>query len=139
MQVYSSTNPLRTYAGTPAYMAPEVSMKKFHKVGSYNMKADCWSLGVILYQMLSGRFPFPDGSDQEQRILSGRYRPMIGYRWDRVKKEAKDLVSSLLEVDLERRISSDKILQHPWISRDELAVKIAKNIMFSDKNKEDWI
>ena len=104
-------------------MAPEVSMKKFHKVGSYNLKADCWSLGVILYQMLSGRFPFPGGSDQEQRILSGRYRPMIGYRWDRVKKEAKDLVSSLLEVDLERRLSSDKILQHPWISRDELEAR----------------
>ena len=134
MKAYSSTNPLRTYAGTPAYMAPEVTSLEFERVGTYTQKADCWSLGVILYMMLAGRSPFPDGSDLTERILSGRYRPMTGVRWDRVSREARHLIRSLLEVDLERRLSSNKILQHPWISSDELAVNIARNTMFADKN-----
>lgn len=138
LKVYSSTNPLKTYAGTPSYMAPEVSMlekKEFRRMGgTYNQKADCWSLGVILYTMLSGSVAFPDGSDQLQRILSGRYRPMTGYRWAGISKEAKDLISSLLEVKVERRLSSEQILQHPWISRDELVVNIARKIMSSEED-----
>ena len=137
MKVYSSSTPLRTYAGTPSYMAPEIAIlekKEFRRVGSYNQKADCWSLGVMLYTMLAGCSAFPDGPDQSQRILSGRYRPMTDYRWLRVSSQAKDLIRSLLEVEVDRRLSSEQILQHPWISSDELAVNIARNTMFSKKN-----
>ena len=132
--MYSSSVPLRTYAGTPAYMAPEVTSLKATRGGTYDQKADCWSLGVILYVMLSGHQPFPS-SDRIKWILSGRFRPMTGSdSWDRVSKEAKHLISSLLEVDLERRLASDEILRHPWISRDELAVNLALETMFSNKN-----
>ena len=132
--MYSSTNPLKTYAGTPSYMAPEITIleKEFgNRGGTYNQKADCWSLGVILYSMLSGCSAFPEGSDQIQRILGGRYRPMNDFRWLGVSKQAKDLISSLLEVEVEKRLSSDQILEHPWIAGDELVVNIARNIMTS--------
>ena len=43
---------LSTIAGTPYYMAPEVLQ------GSYSTKADIWSLGVLLYTLVSGYLPF---------------------------------------------------------------------------------
>ena len=43
---------LTTVAGTPYYMAPEVLE------GSYSKKADMWSLGVLLYTLVSGYLPF---------------------------------------------------------------------------------
>ena len=43
---------LDTVAGTPLYMAPEVIK------GSYGKEADIWSLGVLLYMLVSGYFPF---------------------------------------------------------------------------------
>ena len=138
LKVYSSTTPLKTYAGTPSYMAPEITIlekKECRSRGAtYNQKADCWSLGVILYTMLSGNSAFPAGSDQMQRVLSGRYGPMTGFRWAGISKEAKDLISSLLEVEVERRLSSNQILQHPWISGDELVVNIARKIMSSEQD-----
>ena len=44
---------MNTMIGTPYYMAPEIFVS-----GHYNEKCDCWSLGVILYVMLTGRPPF---------------------------------------------------------------------------------
>ena len=47
-----SNGSMHTIAGTPYYMAPEVLK------GSYNDKADMWSLGVLLYTLVSGYLPF---------------------------------------------------------------------------------
>ena len=43
---------LTSRSGTPAYMAPELVMQ------SYDEKCDLWSVGMLAYQMLTGRFPF---------------------------------------------------------------------------------
>ena len=45
---------MKTILGTPYYMAPEVIDEK----AMYDSKADCWSLGVILYVFMSGYLPF---------------------------------------------------------------------------------
>ena len=52
------TAKLKTEAGTPYYMAPEVVK------GNYGPRCDVWSLGIILYIMLSGHFPF-NGSNKK--------------------------------------------------------------------------
>ena len=44
--------------GTPLIMAPEVMSNSEHS--SYSSKSDCWSLGIILYQLLSGLHPNSD-------------------------------------------------------------------------------
>ena len=51
--------PLSRIVGQPSYMAPEVLKE------SYTEKADMWSLGVMMYELLSGKLPFVAQTDQE--------------------------------------------------------------------------
>ena len=52
---------LKIFCGTSAYMSPEIVKKS-----DYNgFKADIWALGVVLYVMLTGRFPFKAKSEKE--------------------------------------------------------------------------
>ena len=126
--------PLRTYVGTPVYMAPEVSRLESGKqcYPPYSHKVDCWSLGVILYTLLSGRRPFKTGLDLHTNIMTGRYQPMEGVRWDNVTAAAKSLVKKLLDVNPETRWSTEQALAHRWFIEDEAAVNAAKAVMFSN-------
>jgi 5'-AMP-activated protein kinase catalytic alpha subunit len=56
----SSRINLNNFCGTPAYMSPEL----VRKVAYNGAKADIWALGVILYLMLIGVFPFRAGNEQ---------------------------------------------------------------------------
>jgi hypothetical protein len=69
---------LKTFCGTPGYFAPEVlQMQNTIKgKGSYSLEADCWSIGVIMYVLLSGTFPFKEETLVEQ-IRTGKYYLII--------------------------------------------------------------
>ena len=100
---------LRTYGGTPVYMAPEVSQLEHGEQSyypPYSYKVDCWSLGVLLYTMLCGRRPFSSRSDLHTQIMAGRYRPMEGPLWENVSAAAKNLTKKLLDVDPRSQRSS---------------------------------
>lgn len=56
---FSGSEIMSTMSGSPYYIAPEVFLQ------NYNMKIDIWSLGVVLYIMLSGKVPFPGNSELE--------------------------------------------------------------------------
>jgi len=94
--------------GTPCYMAPEMI------TGGYHKSADLWSLGVVMYGLLSGNLPFPDLPDTDktkQHVLRGRYH-LRGPPWETVSAAAKNLVSRLLTYDPEKRITASEALQH---------------------------
>ena len=61
---------MQSYVGTPYYMAPEVALGK-----SFNEKADLWSLGIILFEMIAGKVPFKGSTHYEilQLIERGQY------------------------------------------------------------------
>ena len=113
-----STSPLRSHVGAPIIMAPEV-MDNFERK-TYTNKADLWSLGICLFQLLVGKLP-NDASNIR----------MEGGRWEDISCEAKDLIDSLLTVDPVRRLSADQALQHVWFQGDEEVCREARHIMDS--------
>jgi len=111
---------LTTQCGTPGYVAPEIL-----KGQPYDEKADMWSVGVILYILLGGYPPFIEENQKQlfRKIKAGSYEFHKEY-WCDVSSEAKNLISSLLTVNPDKRLSATESLQNIWISgKDPLANK----------------
>uniref|UniRef100_A0A1J3HK67 non-specific serine/threonine protein kinase n=2 Tax=Noccaea caerulescens TaxID=107243 RepID=A0A1J3HK67_NOCCA len=123
---------LHTQCGTPAYVAPEVLRKK----GYDGAKADIWSCGVVLYVLLAGCLPFQDEN------LMNMYRKIFRADFEFppwFSPESRRLVSKLLVVDPDRRISMPAIMRTPWLRKNftpPLAFKIDEPIC-SPSNNED--
>lgn len=110
-QVYSEEELMHNISGTPYYIAPEML------AGEYNHLVDMWSLGVILYIMLSGCPPF-NGKNNEE-ILVRVYAANYNFRpnsFNMVTDTAKDLIARMLMKDPQLRITAKQALRHPWLS-----------------------
>jgi len=103
---------LQTACGTPFYVAPDILMGD-----GYGTGVDMWASGVLLYVLLSGRLPFAADTDTELFKLI-----MVGDlvwkspQFDTVSAEAKDLISKLIVVEPEQRLSALEALEHPFIT-----------------------
>jgi len=96
--------------GCPAYVSPELLTPS----GRYSGRAaDCWSLGVILYTLLIGRYPFhdPDPAALFSKIRRGRFLLP-----DSLHPQARCLVRSLLRLDPQERLTIGDVLAHPWLT-----------------------
>ncbi|CAD8190681.1 unnamed protein product [Paramecium octaurelia] len=100
--------------GTPYYIAPEVLQKK------YNEKCDVWSCGVILYILLAGYPPFYGRNETEifDRILKGKI-PFHTTEWNKISKEAKNLITNMLCLDVEKRYSAQQVFDDPWLQQGQ--------------------
>jgi len=100
--------------GTPYYIAPEVLK------GSYTTQCDNWSMGVVLFIMLSGKPPFGGKSNKEiiDNVLKGEYsfkNPV----WENISDNAKDLLAKLLERQADVRLTAEEAYNHPWIQQQK--------------------
>ncbi|CAD8170533.1 unnamed protein product [Paramecium octaurelia] len=109
-KIFSPNQQINEKFGTLYYMAPEVLKR------NYNEKCDIWSCGVILYILLSGIPPFGGKTDLEiQKSISyGKYT-LDSDVWNSVSAHAKDLVSQMLQYDVQKRLSAKQVLEHPWV------------------------
>lgn len=106
----TDTHRLATACGSPHYAAPEL-----YKYRQYRGdKADIWSLGVILYAMLSSTLPFDDPNPRVmmERTKKGQYTMPKGLSY-----EAEDLIRRMLQVNPERRITLKQIWHHPLVQK----------------------
>ncbi|XP_057275625.1 ribosomal protein S6 kinase alpha-3 isoform X3 [Pezoporus wallicus] len=113
-QLRAENGLLMTPCYTANFVAPEVLKRQ-----GYDAACDIWSLGVLLYTMLTGYTPFANGPDDTPeeilaRIGSGKFSLSGGY-WNTVSETAKDLVSKMLHVDPHQRLTAAQVLSHPWI------------------------
>ena len=94
------------------YFAPEII------TNNYDEKYDLWSIGVIMYLLLSGRLPFSGGNDMEinEKILKGIYDLKIS-AFKNISIEAIDLIKSLLVVNPLGRINAKDALNHIWFKK----------------------
>lgn len=114
-QKFDPSKKMSQIFGTAYYIAPEVLK------GEYNEKCDLWSIGVILYILLSGKPPF-DGNDDKEIVNSvriGTYS-MSGPEWKSISNDAKDLIKKMLTYDIGQRITAEQSLNHPWIKKKVL-------------------
>ena len=99
---------LKTNCGTPTHVSPEVI-----KGQPYGPQTDLWSLGVILYNMLTGTLPFLETS------ILGVMRKVVetepAYP-ETIPPLAKDLIKRLLVKDPGQRLTLAEVKSHPWIS-----------------------
>ena len=106
------------YVGSSYYMAPEVLKRK------YDEKCDLWSIGVILYILLTGRPPF-DGNDDDEILKNveiGVY-DKTSYPYPSLSSYAKDLINKLLQYDPKKRINAEEALEHQWFKTAEFRKK----------------
>ena len=99
-----------TLCGTPMYMAPEVL-----NGNKYDERADLWSMGTILYELLIGNPPFQGKSLPEliENINKGRYIIPSSFK---ISKPCLNLISGLLISDPKKRFTWKDLFNHPFIS-----------------------
>lgn len=138
---FTKNQTMKKIIGSAYYIAPEVLNKK------YNEKCDIWSLGVMLYFLLTGFPPFGGFNEKEihEKIMNKAFDfPINSFE---ITKEGRDLLKRCFETDIDKRISAREALDHPWfkifrvdeyfsrISPHYLESTIHQLMSYSPKNK----
>ena len=103
-----------SFSSCPNFMAPEIFEGKVGK------ECDIWSLGAILFYLLSGEIPFDDDEPSAQfyRIVGAEFT-FHNPNWNSVSSAAKDLINQMIVVMPSERLSLEDVLRHSWMTTRE--------------------
>lgn len=106
---FSHEKKVKLFCGTPTYMAPEIVSRKEYS----GPPADIWALGILLYVMLSGCFPFKAPTDRElfKKIEKGIFSIP-----SHVSAGARGLIHKILTVDPNSRPKASDIIMDSWLN-----------------------
>ena len=109
-KIVSNEEKLMEGFGTLYYAAPELIQNL-----PYNLEIDVWSLGVIIYYIFTGCYPFKGKTedDIEENILEENVEFKDG-EWEVISDNVKDLITKCLEKNPDERINIDEFNKHPW-------------------------
>ncbi|KAM3616642.1 uncharacterized protein V6R79_021189 [Siganus canaliculatus] len=131
---FSAGNKLDTFCGSPPYAAPELFQGKKYD----GPEVDIWSLGVILYTLVSGSLPF-DGQNLKElreRVLRGKYRVPFYMSTD-----CEGILRRFLVLNPTKRCSLEQIMKDKWINvgydSDELKPHTEPEEDFNDTGRID--
>lgn len=106
----SSRNRTKSVCGSQYYVAPEVLLGK-----GYGLQVDLWSIGVVLYMLLTDSPPFYETEERSlpKAIVSAKYS-LGGELFRGVSADAKDLIRKLLTLEPMERLAASRALAHNW-------------------------
>ena len=106
---------LESYCGTPITMAPEILRKN-----AYNEKCDIWSLGVIIFKMLVGKYPFfPQEGGLDDLLLEIEKKSVIFPLNIKISEDMKEVIRKMLEKDVGKRVGFQELLIKEWIMKEK--------------------
>ncbi|KAF8560864.1 hypothetical protein P879_02016 [Paragonimus westermani] len=113
IEVRKNEEALGNPCGTPLYMAPEVLNGR-----SYTRQCDVWSLGIIMYQLLTGQLPFTAQNEEQllEQINNFDVRAIL-QRIQCITILAQECLTRVLHLDPAYRYSASELLLDPWISQ----------------------
>jgi len=101
----------KDFAGTPGYMAPEVALDARH----YNSAVDVWSLGCVIFAMLTATPLLPPGKEKGALKSVGYVKRRCSEELEGASADIHDLLDKMLEHDPKQRITAEEALQHPFV------------------------
>jgi len=126
---------MKTHLGTAAYMAPEVSHR-----GMYDRKCDVFSMGVILFLMVTGFPPWYKVEDKDwycKRWKNGNYKDLWNQYEKKIRaalnKDLKDLLQNMLVWNPQQRFSVEQVLSSPWMNEGVVTSRELKALL-----EEKW-
>ncbi|XP_064484711.1 MAP/microtubule affinity-regulating kinase 3-like isoform X12 [Ornithodoros turicata] len=126
---------LDTFCGSPPYAAPELFQGKKYD----GPEVDVWSLGVILYTLVSGSLPFDGANLKElrERVLRGKYRiPFY------MSTDCENLLKKFLVLNPAKRATLEAIMKDKWMNigyeEDELKPYVEPETDFGDSKRIGW-
>ncbi|WIA14928.1 hypothetical protein OEZ85_001641 [Tetradesmus obliquus] len=124
----------KTFAGTPAYMSPQVLQSAFYPTNTYDaIEADVWALGIVLCHLFFGAHtPFwltPNAFRNEGMTMQARIEAMKQQNWvdsdefvkanaTNLSPECRDLLDKIFVADEFKRITLQGIKEHPWYTAE---------------------